>query len=130
MVQLHPMTTCKLHPCLQVVSSILRFLSLSLALFLSCSLSAVWDRGVSFQGRVLSNGVAFNGLGEFKFAIIEEGVNGQITTIWSHDASSQNGLAPETSIKLLVDQGHYNLLLGDATAMAGFPDNVFSTINS
>ncbi len=129
MVQLHPMTTCKLHPCLQVVSSILRFLSLSLALFLSCSLSAVWDRGVSFQGRVLSNGVAFNGLGEFKFAIIEEGVNGQITTIWSHDASSQNGLAPETSIKLLVDQGHYNLLLGDSTAMAGFPDNVFSTIN-
>lgn len=95
-----------------------------------CSpLHAVWDQGMNFQGRVLSNDLAFNGVGKFKFAIVHENDEGVISSIWSQDGSSVDGDAPNTSLNIPVTQGHYHLRLGDAQVMTSFPDDLFDYSN-
>jgi hypothetical protein len=66
---------------------------------------------VSYQGQVSLDGQPFNGLGHFKFAIIDP-----LGTIsyWSNDGSSIGGSEPTTAISLPVTNGLFNLLLGDA----------------
>ena len=53
------------------VGAMLRFL-LAVFILWACTLdvNALWDKGMNFQGRVLSNKLAFNGLGKIKFAIL------------------------------------------------------------
>ena len=112
------------------VGAMFRFLPAIFILW-ACTLdvNALWDKGMNFQGRVLSNNLAFNGLGKFKFAIVYQDQSGVISTIWSHDGSSTGGGAPETNLNVPVTDGHYQLQLGDAQVMEKFPDDLFDHSN-
>ena len=77
----------------------------------------------STRGRVLSDGLAFNG-GQFKFALVQTS-DGTTTTLWSHDGTSVGGAAPTSSLSLAVTQGQYSVQLGDASAMTSFSDDLF-----
>jgi hypothetical protein len=69
------------------------------------------DRGISVQGRVTTNNVAFTGTGKFKFALID-GLNGP--ALWTHDGTSAGvSHEPASSINLPVTRGIFSTLLGD-----------------
>lgn len=87
-------------------------------------LEAVWEQGMNFQGRVLSDGLAFNGVGKFKFALVQSS-GATTTTLWSHDGTSSDGAAPASFLSLPVSQGQYAIQLGNATVMQPFPDTLF-----
>lgn len=65
---------------------------------------------LNHQGRIAVNGLDFNGVGLFKFALV--GPDGS-TTHWSHDGTSVAGSEPASSISLTVVDGNYAVLLGD-----------------
>jgi hypothetical protein len=68
---------------------------------------------LNVQGRVLTNGVAFNGVGNFKFALVQ-GIGGPI--LWTHDGESAGpGSQPTNSVSLNVVKGLYSVMLGDTT---------------
>jgi hypothetical protein len=67
---------------------------------------------VNFQGRVVVNGINFDGTGSFKVAIIDP--SGP-TTLWSNDGTSVAGSEPTAAVQLNVVKGLYSVLLGDAT---------------
>jgi hypothetical protein len=94
------------------LSIVLRaFLSIFL---LSTAFSALAQTNppLNVQGRVLVDGLAFNGPGKFKFAIVQG--NG-LSLLWTHDGSSTAGpnFQPTNSISLSVQKGLYSVLLGD-----------------
>jgi hypothetical protein len=65
---------------------------------------------VSYQGQVTVGGSAYDGLGYFKFAIVDaDGV----TSYWSNDGTSTGGGAPTSAVPLQVAGGLFNVLLGD-----------------
>jgi Kelch motif len=67
-------------------------------------------RLIHWQGKVTSVGVNFDGIGQFKFAL----VNGSgTTTYWSHDGSSLAGAAPAQTLSIPVRQGVYAVALGE-----------------
>jgi len=67
---------------------------------------------VSYQGQVMVDGVAYDGAGYFKFAIVN--ADGD-TTYWSNDDTSAGGGEPTNAVQLVVTDGLFNVLLGDAT---------------
>jgi len=70
---------------------------------------------VSFQGRVSANGSAYNGVGYFKFAVVNAAGT---TSYWSNDGTSTAGSEPTAIVPLSVTNGLFNVLLGD-TAQSG-----------
>jgi hypothetical protein len=58
---------------------------------------------INYQGRIVDNGTNFNGTGQFKFALVN---NGASQTYWS------NGV---NTVSLTVSKGLYSVLLGDTT---------------
>ncbi len=69
---------------------------------------------VSYQGRVAVNGQPFNGIGRFKFAI----VNADGTAAyWSNDGSGLTTppFTPTQAVTLTVNNGLFSILLGDTT---------------
>ena len=70
---------------------------------------------VSFQGRVTANGTAYNGVGYFKFAVVNAAGN---TSYWSNDSTSTSGGEPNATVPLSVANGLFTVLLGD-TAQSG-----------
>ncbi len=69
---------------------------------------------IHYQGRVAVSGVPFDGIGQFKFALIGPGATaGSVVTYWSHDGTSQNGSEPTSSVPVTVMNGIYSVLLGD-----------------
>lgn len=95
------------------------------AFFLSLHLSLLAvPFQLNYQGRVVSNGVAFSGDGQFKFAL----VNGDASvTYWSNDGTSVAGSAPTAAVTVAVSSGRYALQLGDASIanMTALPAAVF-----
>lgn len=69
---------------------------------------------LSYQGQVVVDDMRFEGVGKFKFALVD----GAGATLWSHDNTSVNGSAPTTTLSLPVARGVYQVRLGD-TAIAG-----------
>ena len=67
---------------------------------------------VSFQGRVLVQGSSYNGVGYFKFAVVNAAGN---TSYWSNDGTSSAGGEPTASVPLTVSNGLFTVLLGDTT---------------
>lgn len=81
-------------------------------LFTTFSAGAQSNPPLNVQGRVLVDGVSFNGLGQFKFAL----VSGSGAILWTHDGESSGpGFQPTNSITLNVVKGLYSVLLGDPT---------------
>ena len=69
---------------------------------------------VSFQGTVAANGQAFNGLGRFKFAIVN--ATGS-QAFWTNDGSNlaTAPFTPTAAVPLSVTNGVFSVLLGDTT---------------
>ena len=65
---------------------------------------------INHQGRVTVNGVNFDGMGDFKFALVDAAGT---PTFWSHDGTSGGGGEPTGSISLTVDKGLYSVGLGN-----------------
>lgn len=79
---------------------------------------------VGYQGKVTVGTVAFDGSGQFKFALVN--ANGTVT-YWSNDGTSVAGSAPAAAVTLTVTKGTYSLLLGDTAVanMAAIPAGVW-----
>jgi hypothetical protein len=67
---------------------------------------------VSYQGRVMVGGSPYSGTGYFKFAIVNKAGN---TSYWSNDGTSSGGGEPSSSVKIEVEGGLFNVLLGDTS---------------
>jgi hypothetical protein len=65
---------------------------------------------LNYQGRVISGGTAFNGTGQFKFAIVS--ADGS-TFHWKNDGTT-TAEAPATAVSLPVNKGLFSVQLGDA----------------
>lgn len=76
------------------------------------------------QGRMAANGVAFDGTGQFKFALVDG--TGAVS-YWSNDGTSTAGSQPATAVSLAVSKGLYSVLLGNTTLpnMAALPPSIF-----
>ncbi|MBL9116583.1 MAG: hypothetical protein JNJ83_16370 [Verrucomicrobiaceae bacterium] len=77
--------------------------------------TAVWAQVpqlINYQGRVIVDGVNFDGQGQFKFALVNSAGN---TTYWSNDGTSIAGSEPTAAVTLTVTRGLYAVLLGDTT---------------
>ncbi len=80
---------------------------------------------LNYQGRVAVGSVNFEGVGFFRFALVNE--NGS-ATFWSNDGTSVAGSEPTDAVLLAVGKGLYSVLLGDSTLvnMTGLPASVFA----
>jgi len=84
---------------------------------------------VSFQGTVSSNGQAFSGMGNFKFAIVDHAGS---LAFWTNDGSnlSMAPFTPTASVPLSVTNGVFSVLLGDITQTGmtqPLTPNIFNT---
>lgn len=89
------------------------------------SLPAQVPQFLNYQGRVRVSGADFTGTGQFKFAMVS---NSGATTYWSNDGTSTAGSQPAAAVSLAVQNGLYQVLLGDATLpnMRVLPASVFT----
>lgn len=65
---------------------------------------------LNYQGRVISGGTAFNGTGQFKFAIVS---SDGLTFYWKNDGTT-TAEAPVAAVSLPVNKGLFSVQLGDA----------------
>src|SRR5262245_11337669 len=72
---------------------------------------------INYQGRVMTNNVNFDGIGRFKFALVNAAGT---VSFWSNDGTSVSGSQPTAQVSLQVTKGLYSVLLGDTT-IAGMP---------
>jgi len=80
---------------------------------------------VSYQGVVKDSGTPYTGTGYFKFAVVN--ATGD-TSYWSNDGTSSGGGEPTDGVSLTVDEGLFQVLLGDTglTNMTSLSASVFS----
>lgn len=70
---------------------------------------------VAYQGRVTSGGSPVNGIGFFKFALVNAAGS---ATFWSNDGTSSAGSQPSASVPISVTGGLFTVMLGD-TSLGG-----------
>ena len=80
--------------------------------FLMMTSAASVPQLLNHQGRIAVNGVNFDGLGQFKFALVNAGGT---ATFWSNDGTSVAGSQPTAAVSLTVTKGLYAVLLGDTS---------------
>ncbi len=101
-----------------------RFLLCCLAI--ASTLSAQVPQLINYQGRVTIAGVNFDGVGQFRFALVNATAT---TTYWrnSPDTTPADGV-PDAAVVLTVSRGLYAVQLGDTTlaGMNALPNTVFS----
>ncbi|HZJ14595.1 MAG TPA: SGNH/GDSL hydrolase family protein [Chthoniobacteraceae bacterium] len=102
----------------------LRTLALA-ALAAAATVRAQVPQLINYQGRVVVDGVNFDGAGHLKFALVDAAGT---TTYWSNDGTSVGGTEPVASVSLTVSKGLYSVLLGDTSLpnMAAVPASVFA----
>lgn len=71
---------------------------------------------VSYQGYVEVSSVAYTGTGFFKFAVMDAASGNGAANYWANDGTASG--EPSASIALTVDDGLFNVMLGD-TSLAG-----------
>jgi hypothetical protein len=100
---------------------VIAFIAVSLA-----AASAQVPSILNYQGRVTVGGTNFNGIGQFKFALVRN----DNTFVWRNDGATTSG-EPAAAVDALVQQGLYSTLLGDTTLsnMAAIPAEVFTNSN-
>jgi N-acetylneuraminic acid mutarotase len=83
---------------------------------------------LSHQGRVAVGEVNFDGIGLFKFALVNADGN---VSYWSNDGTSLSGGEPSAEVAVNVRRGIYSVLLGDTSIpnMGTIPASVFSNTN-
>ncbi len=67
---------------------------------------------ITYQGLVQSGGTNFAGAGQFKFALVSGGPD--IKTLWSNDGTSVSGSEPKTGVSVVVNDGLFKIIFGDA----------------
>jgi len=100
-----------------------RLLLLSLGI-LPCLLAQVPSL-VNYQSSIAIGGTNYQGVGYFKFALVSaQGFE----TFWSNDGTGTAGGEPERALPLAVDNGAYEVILGDASlpSMRPVPPSVFA----
>ncbi len=80
---------------------------------------------MSHQGRVSVDGVNFDGIGRFKFALVDD--TGDVT-YWSHDGTSVAGASPDSDIELPVTKGLYAVLLGDPDISTNMTEPISASV--
>jgi len=94
---------------------------------ISCNVIADDYVMFNYQGRVKVQGQLFDGTGYFKFAIVNNPGN---TSLWSNDLASSGGNEPTGSITVQVDNGIFNVTIGDpALGMEPINRTVFNHPN-
>ncbi|HOW66290.1 MAG TPA: hypothetical protein P5186_09040 [Candidatus Paceibacterota bacterium] len=80
---------------------------------------------IRYQSTVAVGGTNYHGIGLFKFALIN--AQGD-QSYWSHDGTSQNGGEPRSGVEIEVNQGLYEVFLGDTTVsnMVSLSPTVFT----
>jgi len=80
---------------------------------------------IHYQGRLMSGGAVFDGVGEFKFALVNEAGN---QVFWSNALDTDADGEPNAAVSVPVQKGLYEVYLGDASIanMAPIPLSVFS----
>lgn len=77
----------------------------------------------NYQGRVKANGEAFNGNGQFKFAILDTSGH---SVLWTNDGTTTG--EPSASIGVAVTDGVFSVMIGDpATGMDTINSVVFQS---
>jgi len=96
-----------------------------ISVFASPSLGSGAPTVVSYQGVVKDSGTPYDGTGYFKFAVVNTVGN---TSYWSNDGTSTVGDEPTAGVSLTVDEGLFQVLLGDTglTNMTSLPASAFS----
>lgn len=81
---------------------------------------------IRYQGVLESNGNNFNGTGQFKFALVNDG-NPGLVTFWSNDGTLNN-TEPSNYVSVDVDHGVFTVALGDSSIanMVAIPTTVFT----
>lgn len=97
-------------------------------LWLLTTLSAAFGQTagvIQYQGRILSGNTAFDGIGQFKFALVNTAAT-QVYWLNSVDANSDG--EPDQAVSVSVQRGLYSVHLGDTTVpnMAAIPLSVFT----
>jgi hypothetical protein len=104
-----------------------RFLVGLVLLFGAMALRAQVPQLISYQGRVAIHGTNFNGIGQFKFALVNSNAS---VTFWSNNGTSSGGNEPlNPPVPLAVSKGLYSVRLGDTTLstnMTPIPATVFT----
>lgn len=99
----------------------------ALLLLMSSSSHAQVPQLMNYQGRIQVGTNNFDGIGQFKFALVGGGgPNAQ--TYWRNDGGLDNS-EPATSVSIPVTKGLYSVLLGDATKpnMSILPTSAFNS---
>jgi N-acetylneuraminic acid mutarotase len=80
---------------------------------------------ITYQGRVSSGGAAFNGTGQFKFALTSAGGT---PVFWRNDGNNNAPGEPSVSVAVPVTNGLFTVMLGDTAlpGMAAIPPGVFN----
>ncbi|HEY6229531.1 MAG TPA: hypothetical protein VI282_20590, partial [Verrucomicrobiae bacterium] len=80
---------------------------------------------LNYQGRILAGSTQFDGVGQFKFALVS--ADGA-TTYWLSAADANGDREPDTAVFVPVSRGLYNVRIGDTTLanMAPVTINIFS----
>lgn len=79
---------------------------------------------LNYQGRLISGGTAFTGVGQIKFSLVSQDGS---SVLWNNDGStSQAGSSQALSVN--VDRGIFSIRLGDKSVggMAEIPDSLLS----
>ena len=76
---------------------------------------------VSYQGQVVVDNAAYDGTGYFKFAVVNQAGD---TAYWTNDGSKTDGSEPTAAVSLTVDNGLFEVLLGD-TGQTALTASVF-----
>ena len=82
------------------------------------SLPAQVPSVISYQGKVTAANAAFNGVGQFKFALVSASGG---STLWSNDGSSSGGAEPSQAVAVAVTQGLFSIFLGDTSVSNMLP---------
>jgi len=84
---------------------------------------------INHQGFIREGGAVFNGIGEFRFALVDPDSG---NNLWTNDRShlGDPGM-PDTAVPILVDRGNYSVRLGntDLLNMTQIPTTVFEDDN-
>lgn len=95
-----------------------------LTIILASTVSAV-PMTMNYQGQLESEGAPFDGIGLFKFAIVDD-PHTPTVSYWSNNGSSVAGSQPTSSVAVSVENGLFHVLLGSADGMDSIPGDIFS----
>ena len=84
--------------------------------------------GINHQGLVKVNGAPYTGTGSFYFALsVPDGLGG-FSNLWTSDGSQMHtSNRPDGPITLSVNEGHYNVALGDGSTTNGMDYSIFKS---